>query len=160
VAGLGGLGHLAVKMSIGLGATTSVISRTPDKADEAHGMGAHGFVVSTDPKQMKAARDRLEAGAPVRDATCGMKPDGTPKSCPRSNGGNGGGNGGNEANSTVVCERGFELMTIDAMLRSVAAPGIARDLKAADVNRNDHLCVQLAADGRSMTRFVDNNWAV
>jgi len=82
------------------------------------------------------------------------------KSCPRSNGGNGGGNGGNEANSTVVCERGFELMTIDAMLRSVAAPGTARDLKAADVNRNDHLCVQLAADGRSMTRFVDNNWAV
>ena len=110
--------------------------------------------------KMKAARDRLEAGAPVRDATCGMKPDGTPKSCPRSNGGNGGGNGGNEANSTVVCERGFELMTIDAMLRSVAAPGTARDLKAADVNRNDHLCVQLAADGRSMTRFVDNSWAV
>ncbi|MDN3060569.1 NAD(P)-dependent alcohol dehydrogenase [Streptomyces sp. SRF1] len=60
VAGLGGLGHLAVKMATGLGATTSVISRTPDKADEARSLGAHGFVVSTDPKQMKAVRDQFD----------------------------------------------------------------------------------------------------
>ncbi|MGD6741195.1 NAD(P)-dependent alcohol dehydrogenase [Streptomyces sp. BH106] len=60
VAGLGGLGHLAVKMAAGLGATTSVISRTPDKADEARGLGAQGFVVSTDPQQMEAVRDRFD----------------------------------------------------------------------------------------------------
>ncbi|MFJ8943031.1 NAD(P)-dependent alcohol dehydrogenase [Streptomyces sp. NPDC102395] len=60
VAGLGGLGHLAVKMATALGATTSVISRTPDKADEARGLGAQGFVVSTDPKQMEAVRDQFD----------------------------------------------------------------------------------------------------
>ncbi|MFI5977708.1 NAD(P)-dependent alcohol dehydrogenase [Streptomyces sp. NPDC051452] len=60
VAGLGGLGHLAVKMATGLGAATSVISRTPDKADEARSLGAQGFVVSTDPKQMKAVRDQFD----------------------------------------------------------------------------------------------------
>ncbi|MDN3250468.1 MULTISPECIES: NAD(P)-dependent alcohol dehydrogenase [unclassified Streptomyces] len=60
VAGLGGLGHLAVKMATALGATTSVISRTPDKADEARRLGAQEFVVSTDPRQMEAVRDRFE----------------------------------------------------------------------------------------------------
>ncbi|MDQ0757551.1 NAD(P)-dependent alcohol dehydrogenase [Streptomyces canus] len=60
VAGLGGLGHLAVKMATGLGATTSVISQTPDKADEARGLGAQGFVVSTDPKEMEAVRDQFD----------------------------------------------------------------------------------------------------
>ncbi|MET7843394.1 NAD(P)-dependent alcohol dehydrogenase [Streptomyces sp. NPDC005356] len=60
VAGLGGLGHLAVKLAAALGATTFVISRTPDKAEEAHSLGAHGFVVSTDAGQMEAIRDRFD----------------------------------------------------------------------------------------------------
>ncbi|WP_407563156.1 NAD(P)-dependent alcohol dehydrogenase [Streptomyces sp. 184] len=60
VAGLGGLGHLAVKMATALGATTSVISRTPDKAGEARGLGAQGFVVSTDSTQMEAVRDQFD----------------------------------------------------------------------------------------------------
>ncbi|MFF0142481.1 NAD(P)-dependent alcohol dehydrogenase [Streptomyces sp. NPDC005227] len=60
VAGLGGLGHLAVKLAAALGATTSVISRTPDKAAEARSLGATGFVVSTDADQMEAVRDRFD----------------------------------------------------------------------------------------------------
>ncbi|SCK54450.1 NAD(P)-dependent alcohol dehydrogenase [Streptomyces sp. WMMB 322] len=60
VAGLGGLGHLAVKMASALGATVTVISRSPGKADEAHGLGASGFVVSTDPGQMGAVRDQFD----------------------------------------------------------------------------------------------------
>ncbi|WP_435124680.1 NAD(P)-dependent alcohol dehydrogenase [Actinacidiphila sp. bgisy144] len=60
VAGLGGLGHLAVKLAVALGATTSVISRTPDKAEEARGLGADRLVVSTDPAQMAAVRDRFD----------------------------------------------------------------------------------------------------
>ncbi|WP_405784330.1 NAD(P)-dependent alcohol dehydrogenase [Streptomyces sp. NBC_01378] len=60
VAGLGGLGHLAVKLAAALGATTFVISRTPDKAEEAHSLGAHGFVVSTDAGQMEAVRDQFD----------------------------------------------------------------------------------------------------
>ena len=60
VVGLGGLGHLAVKLAVALGATTTVISRTPDKADDAHRLGAHGFIVSTDPEQMAAARESFD----------------------------------------------------------------------------------------------------
>lgn len=60
VAGLGGLGHLAVKLAVARGAETSVISRSPAKADDARRLGASGFVVSTDPGQMAAARDRFD----------------------------------------------------------------------------------------------------
>ncbi|GAA2141962.1 NAD(P)-dependent alcohol dehydrogenase [Streptomyces synnematoformans] len=60
VAGLGGLGHLAIKMATALGATTSVVSRTPDKAGEARRLGAQGLVVSTDSEQMEAVRDRFD----------------------------------------------------------------------------------------------------
>lgn len=54
VAGLGGLGHLAVKIAVALGAETSVISRSPDKADDTRRLGADGLIVSTDPEQMAA----------------------------------------------------------------------------------------------------------
>ncbi|GAB3966643.1 NAD(P)-dependent alcohol dehydrogenase [Actinoallomurus acanthiterrae] len=60
VAGLGGLGHLAVKMAVALGATTSVISRSPDKADDARRLGAHELIVSTEPEQMARARNRFD----------------------------------------------------------------------------------------------------
>ncbi|MGI5429828.1 NAD(P)-dependent alcohol dehydrogenase [Streptomyces sp. CA-179760] len=60
VAGLGGLGHLAVKLAVALGADTSVISRSPDKADDARRLGARGLIVSTDPEQMAGARDRFD----------------------------------------------------------------------------------------------------
>ncbi|MYR95242.1 MULTISPECIES: NAD(P)-dependent alcohol dehydrogenase [unclassified Streptomyces] len=60
VAGLGGLGHLAVKIATALGADTSVISRSADKADDARRLGAQSLIVSTDPEQMAAARDRFD----------------------------------------------------------------------------------------------------
>lgn len=60
VAGLGGLGHLAVKIAVALGADTSVISRSSDKADDARRLGAHDLIVSTDPEQMADARDRFD----------------------------------------------------------------------------------------------------
>jgi uncharacterized zinc-type alcohol dehydrogenase-like protein len=60
VAGLGGLGHLAVKLAVALGAHTSVISRSADKTDDARRLGAHDFLVSSDPDQMAAARDRFD----------------------------------------------------------------------------------------------------
>jgi alcohol dehydrogenase (NADP+) len=59
VAGLGGLGHLAVKLAVALGADTSVISRSADKATDARRLGAD-LIVSTDPDQMAAARDRFD----------------------------------------------------------------------------------------------------
>lgn len=60
VAGLGGLGHLAVKMAVALGATTTVISRTGDKRDDARRLGARALVESTDSAQMEAARDSFD----------------------------------------------------------------------------------------------------
>jgi uncharacterized zinc-type alcohol dehydrogenase-like protein len=60
VAGLGGLGHLAVKLAVALGADTSVISRSADKADDARRLGAHDLLVSTDPEAMAGARDRFD----------------------------------------------------------------------------------------------------
>ncbi|MCZ9347906.1 NAD(P)-dependent alcohol dehydrogenase, partial [Streptomyces sp. TRM76130] len=60
VAGLGGLGHLAVKLAVALGAETWVISRSPEKAADARRLGAAGLVVSTDPDQLDGARDRFD----------------------------------------------------------------------------------------------------
>jgi len=47
-------------MAVALGATTSVISRSPDKADDARRLGAHDLVVSGDADRMAAARDRFD----------------------------------------------------------------------------------------------------
>jgi uncharacterized zinc-type alcohol dehydrogenase-like protein len=60
VAGLGGLGHLAVKFAVALGAETTVVSRSADKAGDARRLGAHDVVVSTDPAELTAARDRFD----------------------------------------------------------------------------------------------------
>lgn len=60
VAGLGGLGHLAVKMAVALGATTTVISRTQDKRDDARKLGAHDLIASTDTQHMATARDTFD----------------------------------------------------------------------------------------------------
>ncbi|WP_428949864.1 NAD(P)-dependent alcohol dehydrogenase [Streptomyces sp. cg35] len=60
VAGLGGLGHLAVKIVVALGATTTVISRSTDKRDDALQLGAHDLIASTDAQQMAAARDTFD----------------------------------------------------------------------------------------------------
>ncbi|MGC4962572.1 NAD(P)-dependent alcohol dehydrogenase [Gordonia sp. DT101] len=60
VAGLGGLGHLAVKLAVALGAETSVISRSKDKAADASRLGAHDLVISTDATHMAAAQNRFD----------------------------------------------------------------------------------------------------
>jgi alcohol dehydrogenase (NADP+) len=60
VAGLGGLGHLAVKLAVALGADTTVISRSAGKADDARRLGAHDLILSTDERQLATARDRFD----------------------------------------------------------------------------------------------------
>ncbi|KLI63102.1 NAD(P)-dependent alcohol dehydrogenase [Aurantiacibacter marinus] len=57
VIGLGGLGHMAVKLASAMGAHVTVLSRTPDKAKDADSLGADAFLLSTDEDAMaKAAR--------------------------------------------------------------------------------------------------------
>lgn len=56
VIGLGGLGHMAVKLAVGLGAEVTVLSRSADKADDAKALGADRLLVSSDKKAMTAAQ--------------------------------------------------------------------------------------------------------
>src|SRR6201996_9446305 len=60
VAGLGGLGHLGVKFAAALGAEVTVLSRTPDKAEDARKLGATDLLVTTDDQQLAAARGRFD----------------------------------------------------------------------------------------------------
>jgi alcohol dehydrogenase (NADP+) len=60
VAGLGGLGHLAVKLAAALGATVTVLSRTPDKESDALALGATGFLLTTDDAAVAAARGSFD----------------------------------------------------------------------------------------------------
>lgn len=60
VLGLGGLGHMAVKFGVAFGAEVTVLSTSPGKAADAKALGAHHFVVTTDPAQVKAARGTFD----------------------------------------------------------------------------------------------------
>jgi len=60
VAGLGGLGHLGVKLAAALGAEVTVLSRTPDKAADARRLGATDLLLTTDDDQMKQALGRFD----------------------------------------------------------------------------------------------------
>lgn len=60
VVGLGGLGHMAVKLASALGARVTVISRSADKRDKALATGADDFLVSTDDAAMKQAANRFD----------------------------------------------------------------------------------------------------
>jgi uncharacterized zinc-type alcohol dehydrogenase-like protein len=48
-----------VKFAAALGARVTMITTSPDKADDARALGAHDVIVSRDPKQMKAATGRF-----------------------------------------------------------------------------------------------------
>jgi uncharacterized zinc-type alcohol dehydrogenase-like protein len=52
VVGLGGLGHMAVKLAASMGAEVTMLSRSPEKAKDAEKLGAHHFVLTTDAEQI------------------------------------------------------------------------------------------------------------
>lgn len=60
VVGLGGLGHMAIKLAKALGAEVTLFTRSPGKADDARRLGADRIVLSTDPAQMKAVETRFD----------------------------------------------------------------------------------------------------
>ena len=60
VIGLGGLGHMAVKLAAAMEAQVTVISRSNDKEDEAIKAGAIGILVSTDEKAMEEAASSFD----------------------------------------------------------------------------------------------------
>ena len=53
VMGLGGLGHMGVKFAVAMGAEVTVLSHSPSKAADALSMGAHHFVTTKDPDNLK-----------------------------------------------------------------------------------------------------------
>ena len=60
VVGMGGLGHMAIKLAVGLGAHVTVISRSPAKEADAMELGADAFLISSDRDAMKAARNGFD----------------------------------------------------------------------------------------------------
>jgi uncharacterized zinc-type alcohol dehydrogenase-like protein len=53
VVGLGGLGHMGVKLAVSMSAEVTVFSTSPSKEKDAKNLGAHNFVVSKDSENMK-----------------------------------------------------------------------------------------------------------
>jgi len=60
VIGLGGLGHMGVKIASAMGAEVTVVSTHPAKEADARRMGAHHFVLSTDDAIMKTQRQHFD----------------------------------------------------------------------------------------------------
>lgn len=74
VVGLGGLGHLAVKMAHALGARVTVFTTTAAKADDALELGADQVVLSTDADAMAACRNSLDVVIDTVSAPHALEP--------------------------------------------------------------------------------------
>jgi uncharacterized zinc-type alcohol dehydrogenase-like protein len=60
VVGLGGLGHMGLKLAKALGADVTLFTRSKGKEADAFRLGADRVVLSTDPAQMAAVADRFD----------------------------------------------------------------------------------------------------
>jgi len=53
ILGLGGLGHMGVKLAVAMGAEVTMLSHSPSKEKDAKRLGAHKFVLTSDEEQTK-----------------------------------------------------------------------------------------------------------
>lgn len=60
VVGLGGLGHMAVKIAAAMGAEVTVFSTSPGKEKDAKKLGAKNFVITSDPKNFAKLASTLD----------------------------------------------------------------------------------------------------
>jgi uncharacterized zinc-type alcohol dehydrogenase-like protein len=60
VVGLGGLGHMAVKLGAARGAEVTLISSSPKKKEDAKRLGAHDFLLGTDDQAFAASAGRFD----------------------------------------------------------------------------------------------------
>ena len=60
IVGLGGLGHMGVKIAHAMGAHVTMITTSPSKADDAKSLGADAVLISTDNAAMRAAGKSLD----------------------------------------------------------------------------------------------------
>lgn len=60
VLGLGGLGHMGVKFGVAFGAEVTVLSTSPSKEKDAKALGAHKFIVTSDPEQFASVKGSFD----------------------------------------------------------------------------------------------------
>ena len=60
VVGLGGLGHMAIKLAVALGADVTLFSRSTNKISDAKALGAHDVIISTDESQMEKVMGKFD----------------------------------------------------------------------------------------------------
>lgn len=60
IAGLGGLGHMGVKLAAAMGASVTMITTSPEKGEDARALGADDVLLSTVPEAMAAAANRFD----------------------------------------------------------------------------------------------------
>jgi uncharacterized zinc-type alcohol dehydrogenase-like protein len=60
VLGLGGLGHMGVKLAASFGADVTMLSHTASKEKDARRLGAHHFILTSDESQLKAAANSFD----------------------------------------------------------------------------------------------------
>ncbi|MDN3677724.1 NAD(P)-dependent alcohol dehydrogenase [Flavobacterium paronense] len=60
VVGLGGLGHMAIKLAKGLGAEVTLFSRSPGKEKDALDLGADAVIISTDDAHMASVAGKFD----------------------------------------------------------------------------------------------------
>ncbi len=60
VVGLGGLGHMAIKLAASFGAEVTMLSTSPSKQKDAAQLGAHHFALTTDPEQILALTGKFD----------------------------------------------------------------------------------------------------
>jgi alcohol dehydrogenase (NADP+) len=84
VVGIGGLGHMAIKLAHAMGAHVVAFTTSASKRDAALALGADDVVISTDAEQLKAQRNRFDlildtvaASHALDDYTQSLKRDGT-----------------------------------------------------------------------------------
>lgn len=74
IVGLGGLGHLAVKLGSALGAEVTVFTTSPQKVQDALALGAARVVVSSDPHAMREQLNSLDVVIDTVSVKHDMKP--------------------------------------------------------------------------------------
>jgi uncharacterized zinc-type alcohol dehydrogenase-like protein len=60
VVGLGGLGHMGVKLAVSMGAEVTMLSHSPSKEADAKRLGAHKFMLTSDETQTKAVANYFD----------------------------------------------------------------------------------------------------
>jgi uncharacterized zinc-type alcohol dehydrogenase-like protein len=60
ILGLGGLGHMGVKLAVSFGAEVTMLSHSPSKAADAKRLGAHKFLLTSDKEEVKSVANYFD----------------------------------------------------------------------------------------------------